>query len=1322
MRRYFGGSIRGALVAWALLCMGFSTLAQETVCASVKIQIKQQLTLERQAFDAEMKINNTTDSGLISNVSVVVKVMEENGTPVAITEDPNASGAKFFLRISNKQNISDVSGSGSVNPATSAVINWLIIPAPGSAGSNPAGKKYLIGATLKYRYGGEDHTLEVSPDVVTVKPLPLLTLDYFLPRDVEGDDPLTAEIEPVIPYTLGVRVKNNGQAAARNLKIDSAQPKIIENKQGLLIDFKITGSYLDDMPAQNTLLINFGDIAASTSKVGRWVMETSLSGKFTEFNASFSHADELGGSVTSILQATNAHFLIRDVRVDLPGRDVVRDFLALDGDVIRIYESEGMDTLVTDHSSIAQLQAGTNGQGAAVYKLTMPPTDGFVYVKLRDPFNGTKKLGNVVRSDAKQILPENAWLSRSRNAQTKQWEYFVNFFDVNTTGIYESDFHAPLPTALPPVIQVVADRVIKVGQQASFLVEASSPQGAPITLAAEPLPTGASFLAQPLNPERPTVAQSVFSWTPSTGSEGTYLIKYTASDGVLQSNRTATIKVESDAPPPGPATPTIDSPVSGASVTELRPWLRVMTSADAKDPTNQVQFEVYGDEAMTLLLASGVVDRAPLLPGNGGGLVVQATAWQLPSELMDNKKYWWRARASNGALYSAWVNGRFFVNTFNDPPDTFNLTIPVPGAEVPTLNPTLSWTNSTDKDGDAITYSVHVYKDAALTEVAAQAFDLPEAPSGTTSWEVTTPLDNHVTYYWRVIAKDAIGAQTLSPARLFVVNTGNHPPSQPVIAAPVVGGESTQARSLLVVENSTDPDNDLITYVFEIDTVKSFDSSDKRTSGQVMSSGGGTTSWTTEPLVENKRYWWRVKSQDGRAESEWTVGDFRMNAANDPPPSPTIKNPGNASWVGTVQPSLEANPVVDPEEQIVRYHFEVYRDAELTQKVVEAYSETTAVTVSTPLADKTTHWWRVRAVDTDSAASAWSQAAMVYVSTGPYQNPSIALISPAAPTIPSTVLIDGLQRKQVVLSWEGTNPNIEPTIALYYSSVKTGFAGTLIVDGLRQPSGVQTGSYTWDVTALAPGAYHVYAVIYDARGLGQAYAPGSVMIPAASPTGGIAVSTANILFTSEKGTTATFKVRLNNAPKADVIVPLISSNTREGLPTPAALTFTPKNWATNQTVSVVGQDDCAPDGAKAYQVSVGKAISDDPNYIGISGKDVKLVNLDNIDVLSGTDNRDIFVCGMEVVTERKINALSWEYTLRAELTNNSRQSYSSITAKLTRMPFSVMRLVDDTLVFGAVGSGDSAKTNDTIVLRSAVKLPSAVFKLGMSFYWSITAK
>jgi CshA-type fibril repeat protein len=533
-------------VVLALLTSLFPRLAhaEDTVCARVKIEIRQELTLERQAFDAEMKINNTTDTGVIENVSVVVKVTDENGTPVAVTDNPNDLSAKFFLRLSSKQNIDAVDGTGTVSPKTTSTIDWLLIPSPGSAGISPLGKKYLVGATLTYRFGGEDTVLEVSPDVITVKPLPLLTLDYFLTQDVWGDDPLTPAVEPVEPFTLGVRVKNTGHAAAKNLKIDSAQPKIIENNQGLLINFTLTGSFVDDAPAQNTLLINFGEIAASSSKMGRWDMEATLAGKFTEFTAKFSHSDELGGSLTSILQATNPHFLIRDVRVDLPGRDAVRDFLARDGDVVRVYESDSTDTEVADRSSAAVLTAGITAGGSAGYRLGFPATAGFVYVKRPDPFSGQKALGQMVRSDGKVMGAENIWLSKTRNAQSKQVEYWVNVFDVNSTGLYDARFESLSAAPRPPVVQFIPGRKTQEQTQVSFLVEASSPDGRPVTLSATPLPAGATLTPQAADPQAPGVARAIFDWTPARNTAGDYLIVYSASDGTLNASNSATITVE----------------------------------------------------------------------------------------------------------------------------------------------------------------------------------------------------------------------------------------------------------------------------------------------------------------------------------------------------------------------------------------------------------------------------------------------------------------------------------------------------------------------------------------------------------------------------------------------------------------------------------------------------------------------------------------------------------------------------------------------------------------------------------------------------------
>ncbi|MCP4313302.1 MAG: calcium-binding protein, partial [Bacteroidetes bacterium] len=228
-----------------------------------------------------------------------------------------------------------------VDANTSADIHWLIIPAPGASNGLEQGTLYYVGATLSYTIGGEENVTEVSPDYIFVKPMPELTLDYFLPNDVYGDDAFTPEIEPSVPFSLGVRVLNSGDGTAKDLKIDSAQPEITENEQGLLIGFVIEGSEVNGQPATPSLLADFGDIESNTAGMARWIMTCSLSGQFVDIEATYSHSDELGGELTSLLEGINTHFLVRDVLVDLPGRDNIRDFLALDGGVYRVYESTG---------------------------------------------------------------------------------------------------------------------------------------------------------------------------------------------------------------------------------------------------------------------------------------------------------------------------------------------------------------------------------------------------------------------------------------------------------------------------------------------------------------------------------------------------------------------------------------------------------------------------------------------------------------------------------------------------------------------------------------------------------------------------------------------------------------------------------------------------------------------------------------------------------------------------------------------------------------------------------------------------------------------
>ncbi|MDY0955690.1 hypothetical protein SOM22_14020 [Stenotrophomonas rhizophila] len=82
-------------------------------------------------------------------------------------------------------------------------------------------------------------------------------------------------------------------------------PQIIDNQQVLAINFVLVGSYVQDAPVNNSLLIDFGDIAPNSAKMGRWVIESNLAGTFVEFDARFTHADELGGATARIRAAAS---------------------------------------------------------------------------------------------------------------------------------------------------------------------------------------------------------------------------------------------------------------------------------------------------------------------------------------------------------------------------------------------------------------------------------------------------------------------------------------------------------------------------------------------------------------------------------------------------------------------------------------------------------------------------------------------------------------------------------------------------------------------------------------------------------------------------------------------------------------------------------------------------------------------------------------------------------------------------------------------------------------------------------------------------------
>src|SRR6476469_9623161 len=112
-------------------------------------------------------------------------------------------------------------------------------------------------------------------------------------------------------------------------------------------------------------------------------------------------------------------------------------------------------------------------------------------------------------------------------------------------------------------------------------------------------------------------------------------------------------------------------------------------------------------------------------------------------------------------------------------------------------------------------------------------------------------------------------------------------------------------------------------------------------------------------------------------------------------------------------------------------------------------------------------------------------------------------------------------------------------------------------------------------------------------------------------TAGVTVNPISGLVTTEAGGTATFTVKLNSQPSANVSIGLSSSNSAEGTVSSNSLTFTSANWNQPQTVTVTGVDDSVADGSKTYNIVTAAAVSTDSNYNNFNPDDVSASNSDN---------------------------------------------------------------------------------------------------------------
>ncbi|MCP5528760.1 MAG: hypothetical protein H7A47_18365, partial [Verrucomicrobiales bacterium] len=371
------------------------------ICAQVRLRIDQEAVIARDAFRATLEMVNGADTPL-TDVAVEVTVANEAGevvTPQFLIPAPTLSG------------IAAIDGTGEVAAGTTGIAEWNILPTTDTAITGPT--VYYVGGSITYRQNGALTTVPLAPSAITVYPLAQLHLTYFHERNVLADDPFTDEVEPSVPYSLAVLVQNTGYGTARNLRITSAQPVIVENEKGLFVDFQIIATEVAGQNLVPSLTAAFGDIAPGTISIGRWLFKSTLQGLFVEYSAEFEHLDGLGEERASIIQSVDIKELIRLVSLEGAFADglpdmLVNDFPDLEDLPDALYLSDGSVAPVT--TLISGSVSGAVAADSLQVTLTTTPRAGWTYVRVPDPADGRYRLVEVRRPDGQLLgVGNTAW-------------------------------------------------------------------------------------------------------------------------------------------------------------------------------------------------------------------------------------------------------------------------------------------------------------------------------------------------------------------------------------------------------------------------------------------------------------------------------------------------------------------------------------------------------------------------------------------------------------------------------------------------------------------------------------------------------------------------------------------------------------------------------------------------------------------------------------------------------------------------------------------------------------------------------------------------
>jgi hypothetical protein len=392
------------------------------------------------------------------------------------------------------------------------------------------------------------------------------------------------------------------------------------------------------------------------------------------------------------------------------------------------------------------------------------------------------------------------------------------------------------------------------------------------------------------------------------------------------------------------------------------------------------------------------------LPASTIKLETDLTFLKVDRALKNDASYFWKVEAvdNTGRFMPSLTVGHISVSTTPSIPE---LAGPFAGEE---LRPgdNISWSKSTDPDPeDTVVYRVQIAeKEFAKTisdEVVISNQMQIDAFAGYAA------LADDKEYRLRVRAEDDQGiASAWSKSEIrFFMNKVNTPPG--LVTGPIEPNGTVEINPQPMIAWSAAADADrsdpaaTLSYMLQFDDGGSFREVARQV--QVMA---GVTRIAVPGLADNARWFYRICARDDEgALSVWSpVKSFILNTKNDPPSAPEVQPVAGGMFTGKEILSWNASTDPDPDEALTYTLLMVRSDnletPLLTAPAISPAKATKGLTLADlpalrQMKDNERYAFRVKAVDSQSASSEWSDPVEFTLDLVSEPPARFALVSPA---------------------------------------------------------------------------------------------------------------------------------------------------------------------------------------------------------------------------------------------------------------------------------------------------------------------------------------